>query len=119
MIRSGEGTLDIDMEEFAAFVRPFLPKGEDFCLGPPRFDAANNQVTLDYAYTTGDDPPDTWGSKPKAVLQQEGVRDLDRLIPEIGHFLRDASRDGPPEMKMKATQLLEHLIRLQALGLVK
>lgn len=75
MAYTAEGTIEIDMAEFTAWVyKNYLPvQGVDFQLGVPRVNKSNETLEIDFAMATDGNPRD-WAVKPKVVRQWEELK---------------------------------------------
>lgn len=72
---TAEGTIEIDLSEFYAWVyQNYTPgKGAEYHYGVPRTNTQNQTLEIDFAMGTDCNPAE-WKEKPEAVKQWENLK---------------------------------------------
>lgn len=68
-----EGTIEIDLEDFAEFVANYHPEAPSVAYGVPRVNKSNETIEIDFAVGTDDCGPSDWAEKPKCLKQWDGI----------------------------------------------
>lgn len=66
---TAEGKIEIDMDEFWAFLHKYVPYSDgEYSFGVPRVNQSNCVMEIDFAVSS-EGSPDDWVKKPKSALQ--------------------------------------------------